>query len=107
MMSERRPDHRRHPRAAVSWPVTVEAHHVRFDLETVNLSPFGAKLKWQEAPFEPGTPAQLRFHPPGGRPVEIQGIVWRVDPDGLAFFFIGGGGPDSMVAAEPLESTER
>jgi hypothetical protein len=105
MMSERQPDHRRHPRAAVSWPVTVEADDARFDLETVNLSPFGAKLKCKDAPFKPGTPAQLRFHPPGGRQVDIQGIVWRVDPDGLAFFFLGGG-PDSTLFAEPSEGTD-
>jgi PilZ domain len=106
MMSERQPDQRRHPRAAVSWPVTVETDQARFDVETVNLSPFGAKLKWQAARFEPGTSAQLRFHPPGGPPVEIQGIVWRVDPDGMAFFFVGGGA-GSMLPTWPLESSER
>jgi len=42
---EREPDLRRHPRARVSWPVTVEADDQRLHLETVNLGPFGAKLK--------------------------------------------------------------
>jgi hypothetical protein len=88
-MTERQPDLRRHPRAQVSWPVTVEAANQRFDLQTVNLSPFGAKLRANDTPLEPGTFAQLHFRPPGGRPVAVQAIVWRTDPDGPAFFFVG------------------
>jgi PilZ domain-containing protein len=88
-MTERQPDLRRHPRAQVSWPVTVEAANQRFDLQTVNLSPFGAKLRANDTPLEPGTFAQLYFRPPGGRPVAVQAIVWRTDPDGPAFFFVG------------------
>jgi hypothetical protein len=55
----------------------------------VNLSPFGAKLKLEDSTLRPGTAAQLRFMPPGGRPLDVQAIVWRIDPDGPAFFFIG------------------
>ena len=88
-MRHREPDLRRHPRARVSWPVTVEAGDRRLDLETINLSPFGAKLRLDDPPLTPGTPAQLHFRPPDGRPLDVQAIVWRADPDGLAFFFIG------------------
>jgi PilZ domain-containing protein len=97
-MTERQPDLRRHPRAQVSWLVTVETADQRFDLQTLNLSPFGAKLRandnavdpaYAPAPLKPGTPAQLHFRPPGGRPVAVQAIVWRTDPDGPAFFFVG------------------
>ena len=35
-----------------------------------------------------GTLAQLQFQPPDGRPRNLSAIVWRVDPDGLVFFFI-------------------
>jgi len=87
---EREPDLRRQPRARVSWAVTVEvAGHV-FRSETKNLSPFGAKLRLRDARLEPGIPAHLCFQPPGGRPLGIQAIVWRIDPDGPAFFFIDG-----------------
>ena len=88
MSIERQPDLRRHPRARVRWPVTVEAGDQLLQLETVNLSPFGAKVRL-DTPLEPGTQAQLRFHPPGGRPLDVEAIVWRADEDGSAFFFIG------------------
>ncbi len=86
---ERVPDLRRHPRVSVSWPVTVEAGDRLFELRTLNLSPFGAKVRLAEARLEPGTPAHLRLHPPAGRPVDVEAIVWRADADGPAFFFIG------------------
>ena len=88
-MRAHEPDLRRHPRARVSWPVAVEVDDQRLELETVNLSPFGAKLRLEESTLRPGTSAHLRFHPPGGRPLDVQAIVWRIDPDGPAFFFIG------------------
>ena len=88
MLKDRVPDLRRHPRVSVAWPVTVEAGDRQFHLRTVNLSPFGAKVRLGER-LEPGTPAHLRLHPPAGRPVEVEAIVWRADQDGPAFFFIG------------------
>jgi hypothetical protein len=102
-MTERQPDLRRHPRAQVSWPVTVEAADQRFDLQTVNLSPFGVKLRANDTPLEPGTLAQLHFQPPGGRPVAVQAIVWRTDPDGPAFFFVG---IDEQDFTFPIEGVE-
>ena len=89
MLNERVPDLRRHPRVSVSWAVTVEAGDKRFHLHTLNLSPFGAKVGLAEERLEPGTPAHLRLHPPVGRPVDVEAIVWRADADGPAFFFIG------------------
>jgi hypothetical protein len=88
-MSEREPDLRRHPRARVSWPVTVEAGDKQLHLETMNLSPFGAKVKLDHPPLEPGSAARLHLEPPDGRALDVQAIVWRTDTDGLAFFFIG------------------
>jgi PilZ domain len=102
-MRHREPDLRRHPRARVSWPVTVEAGNRRFQLETINLSPFGAKLRLEHSPLTPGTPAQLRFSPPDGRPLDVHAIVWRADPDGLAFFFIG---VDRQDFAFPTDASE-
>jgi PilZ domain len=102
-MIERRPDLRRHPRAQVSWPVTVEAADQRFDLETLNLSPFGAKLRSNGTSLELGTLAHLQFRPPGGRPVAVQAIVWRTDPDGPAFFFVGVDEQDVTFPTEGME----
>ncbi len=103
MIKEREPDLRRHPRARVSWPVTVEAGDRLLHLETMNLSPFGAKLRLDDSPLEPGTPAQLRFRSPDGPPLDVQAIVWRTDPDGPAFFFIGIEGQDFTFPTEASE----
>jgi hypothetical protein len=92
MGREQAPDLRRHPRARVAWPVSVETQERSLDLETVDLSPFGAKLRLDDSPLVPGTQAQLRFRPPGRSPLEVPAIVWRADPDGPAFFFIDGEG---------------
>ena len=87
-LREGKPELRRHPRAKVSWPVTVDAGERRYHLQTINLSPFGAKVTSKE-PFEVGSQAQLHFAPPEGRPLDVQAIVWRADIDGAAFFFVG------------------
>ena len=104
VIREREPDLRRHPRARVSWPVTVEAGNRRLHLETVNLSPFGAKLRLDDSPLEPGTLAQLHFRPRDGRPLDVQAIVWRTDRDGPAFFFIGVDAPDFIFPTDASES---
>lgn len=103
MTRERQPDLRRHPRARVSWPVTVEIDEQRLHLETINLSPFGAKLKLKDAILRPGAAAQLRFRPPAGRPLDVQAIVWRIDPDGAAFFFVGIDGQDFVFPTDASE----
>jgi hypothetical protein len=100
MIREREPDLRRHPRAKVSWRVTVKSGDCHLDLETINLSPFGAKVRLGEPVLEPGTPAQLHFEPPEGRPLDVHAIVWRTDPDGSAFFFIGIEGDDYSFPTE-------
>jgi PilZ domain-containing protein len=109
VIREREPDLRRHPRARVSWPVTVEVDDQRLHLETVNLSPFGAKLRLADSTLRPGTAAHLCFLPPGGRPLDVQAIVWRIDRDGPAFFFIGVDGrdfafPTDATAPDPPQS---
>jgi hypothetical protein len=100
MIREREPDLRRHPRAEVSWPVTVKSGERSLSLRTMNLSPFGAKVQMDPPVLEPGTPADLYFEPPGGRPFAVQAIVWRIDPDGSAFFFIGVEGEEHAFPAE-------
>lgn len=99
---DRKPELRRHPRARVSWPVIVEAGNRLFHLQTINLSPFGAKVYLKDQ-LEVGTQAQLHFRPPEGRPLDVQAIVWRADPDGPAFFFIGVRAEEFTFPSEPTE----
>ena len=88
MIREREVDLRRHPRAKVCWPVTVESGDRCLDLETIDLSPGGVKVRLDQPVFELGMPAHLRFDPPDGGPLDIHAIVWRRDSDGSAFFFM-------------------
>lgn len=82
--AQRRP--RRYPRFNVSWPVVVKGGKRVFLLHAVSVSGRGAKVRPREGLGE-GSVAQLHFHPPNGSSLDIEAIVWRVDPDGLAFFF--------------------
>ena len=77
---------RRYPRFNVSWPVVVEVGKRFFLLQVVNVSGRGAKVRPTERLDEGGV-AQLHFHPPNGSSLDIEAIVWRVDRDGVAFFF--------------------
>ena len=77
---------RRYPRASVSWPVVMEAGRRIFLLQAVNVSGRGAKVRPTERLGE-GHVARLHFHPPNGSSFDVEAIVWRVDRDGLAFFF--------------------
>jgi len=70
----------------VSWPVVVEVGKRFFLLRAVNVSGRGAKVIPTERLGE-GSVAQLHFHPPDGSSLDVGAIVWRVDRDGLAFFF--------------------
>ena len=77
---------RRYPRVSVSWPVVMEAGRRIFLLQAVNVSGRGAKVRPTERVGE-GHVARLHFHPPNGSSLDVEAIVWRVDRDGLAFFF--------------------
>lgn len=82
--THRRP--RRHPRFDVSWPVVVQAGKRIFLLQTVNVSGRGAWVRPAER-LDEGSVAHLHFHPPNGSSLDVEAIVWRVERDGLAFFF--------------------
>ncbi len=77
---------RRYPRFDVSWPVVVEAGQRFFLLQTVNVGGRGARVRPTERLGE-GSVARLHFHPPAGPSFDVDAVVWRVDPDGLAFIF--------------------
>ena len=89
MLKDREPELRRDPRVQIAWRVTVEVQGQIYELETVNLSPLAAKLTAGDLRPTPGIPAKLHFHPPAGEPLDVDALVWRTDPDGTIFFFIG------------------
>ena len=88
MPNRPRPERRRHARKDVSWSFIVEAQSGVLHLEAVNVGPLGAKVKAAEKLRE-GTPVTLHFHPDDAPPIDVSAVVWRVDPDGLVFFFVG------------------
>ncbi len=81
-------ERRRHPRVQVAWNVAVGwGPRFKWPGEFVSLGPFGVKVKLGEKDPGPsvGTEVRLQFAPPDGKaPMFIKGVVWRVDPDGLA-----------------------
>ena len=84
---EQRTELRRYPRRRVTWPVTVEVNKRLLLGETLDVGPQGAKLRLAER-LEVGTRATLHLTRTEGHPVIIEAIVWRIDDDGLAFFFL-------------------
>jgi PilZ domain-containing protein len=80
---------RRYPRARVAWKVIIETPGSRPRMrKTVDISPFGVKVRFEER-LPPGAPARLRFSVPDRRPLQLNSIVWRTDPDGPVFVFVG------------------
>src|SRR5262245_14897116 len=85
--ASRRVNQRRHPRRRVTWPVTVETASRCLQGETLDVSPQGAKVRLK-AQLEVGTRVTLHVTPPEDPPIATEAIVWRVDKDGIAFFFL-------------------
>jgi hypothetical protein len=65
----------------------VEVGSQLLHLETINVSPMGAKIHLKE-PLREGTVVRLRFRLPDGPTIHVQAVVWRLDEDGAAFFFV-------------------
>lgn len=83
----RRPESRRRPRSKVSWPVIVEVGDRVLHGETLDVSPFGVKVRLEER-LQDATLATLHLNPPNGDPLDVQAIVWRMDDDGPVFLFL-------------------
>ena len=81
-------ERRRYLRVEVAWNVAVGwGPRFKWEGEIVSLSPFGVKVRLGvKDPSPPvGTEVHLQFTPPDAKaPMSVPGIVWRVDPDGLA-----------------------
>jgi hypothetical protein len=66
--------------------VLVESGRRRHPCQAIDISVQGAKIVpkiW----LRTGTEVRLQFIPPDGEPFLVGAMVWRVDGDGLAFFF--------------------
>jgi hypothetical protein len=88
-MAESRADLRRHPRVRVSWKVIVEVPGSRPRMrKTIDVSPFGMKVRF-DAPLSDGADARLSLSTPDRRGFQVNAIVWRTDPDGPVFVFVG------------------
>jgi len=89
MDTTRQQDRRQYPRTRVSWSIIVQAGSGRFLSRSLDISPFGMKIRTKER-LKMGTPAQVEIVPPEGPPLRVKATVWRVDADGLAFLFSTG-----------------
>ncbi len=80
---------RRSPRLAVSLQVTVDRPEGEPLLgESVDLSPFGLKMRLA-AQIQPNGLVRLLFSPPDGdQPIAVLSLVVREDPDGSAVSFV-------------------
>ena len=88
---------RRYPRVEVSLDVKVEQAAAGTSRgRSVDLSPFGVKLR-SAGEVEPGGTVRLTFSPPDGDPlISVQSLLVRKDPDGYAFTFINLTNPDFL-----------
>jgi hypothetical protein len=82
-------DRRQYPRTRVSWSIVVNIGASRYLSRSLDISPFGAKVR-TNARLKTGTSVQLEVVPPEGPPLRVGAVVWRVDADGLAFVFSSG-----------------
>ena len=86
-------DRRRYPRAEVDRVVFLEANlNIAFRGTVAGLSPFGVKLRLHAGDPRLSAGTLVRLHCPlfdGEALLSIEGLVWRVDPDGVVVVFVG------------------
>ncbi len=87
-------DRRRAPRAAAQLDINLDTEPPRYwqgKYKTINLSTIGVKVAWPATAGQPpwGTGVQLFLAGPDGqRPLSVKGLVWRREPQSVAFLFI-------------------
>ena len=75
-------------RARVSWTAWARGAHERKRFHAVDISPRGVKLR-PRGDFAVGAAIHLEFVKPDGRRIQVSGVVWRADSDGIAVLFLG------------------
>jgi CheY-like chemotaxis protein len=83
-----RKEARRHSRETAAWPVMVHDGTRWLRTETINVSPFGVKVRLRER-IEPGDGVRLQIRLSGHKPFEVPAVVWRIDRNGSAMLFLG------------------
>ncbi len=87
-------DRRRYPRVKVDWAVMLEmkgARRTQWHGHLKVLGPFGGKVALEAGDAGPPVTSIIRLQctpPEETAPLAVSGLVWRVDPDGLAIVFI-------------------
>jgi hypothetical protein len=66
--------------------VVIETRTQRYPCQVVDISNHGAKVM-TSARLRTGSVVRLQIIPPDGTPLRVGALVWRLDPDGVAFFF--------------------
>ena len=103
-MSPAQADLRRYPRCRAAWKVVVDTPGARPRMRrTVDVGLFGAKIGLTDR-LQHGAPARLRFSTPDRRGLLVDAIVWRSDPDGHVFVFVGLGADDLARLKELIDS---
>jgi len=103
-MSKAHADLRRYPRCRAAWNVVVDTPGARpRTRRTIDIALHGAKVRLTD-PLEHGVPARLRFSTPDRRGLLVDSIVWRSDPDGHVFVFVGLGEEDLARLKELIDS---
>lgn len=83
-----RKEGRRHSRETAAWPIMVHDGMRWLRTETVNVSPFGVKVRLRER-IEAGDGVRLQIRLSGRKPFEVPAVVWRIDRNGSALLFLG------------------
>lgn len=80
---------RRRARASIALPVRVtEYSGVEWKTHSMNVSPFGIKIR-RAGDIRPGGAAKLSLTlPDGDVPIEVMSLLIRQDADGYAFYFV-------------------
>src|SRR5262245_47743866 len=86
MDTPRQHERRQYPRTRVSWPVLIHNGATRYLARSLDLSPFGAKVRIK-TPLRVGTAVHVEVVPPDGPPLRVAATVWRIDSNGMAFLF--------------------
>jgi len=88
-MSPAHADLRRYPRCRAAWNVVIDTPGARpRTRRTIDIGLHGAKVRLTD-PLGQGAPVRLRFSTPDRRGLLVDSIVWRSDPDGQVFVFVG------------------
>lgn len=66
--------------------MVIETRTQRYPCQVVDISNQGAKVM-TSARLRTGSVVRLQIIPPDGTPLRVGALVWRLDPDGVAFFF--------------------